>query len=94
MPDRGQGAGRGGVGRAPTAEMLAGVSSEPPSTGCWSASPGTDGLSVLRAWSAQRLGVPVIVLSARGETADKVHGLDTGADDYVTKPSAFDKPCD
>lgn len=53
--------------------------------------PGTDGLSVLRAWRAQRLGVPVIVLTARGETADKVRGLDTGADDYVTKPFAFDE---
>ena len=53
--------------------------------------PGTDGLSVLRTWRAQRLGVPVIVLTARGETADKVRGLDTGADDYVTKPFAFEE---
>ena len=53
--------------------------------------PGTDGLSVLRAWRAQRLGVPVIVLTARAETADKVRGLDAGADDYVTKPFAFDE---
>ncbi|MDA8265274.1 MAG: response regulator transcription factor, partial [Actinomycetota bacterium] len=53
--------------------------------------PGTDGLSVLRTWRSQRLGVPVIVLTARGETADKVRGLDTGADDYVTKPFAFDE---
>ena len=53
--------------------------------------PGTDGLSVLRAWRTQRLGVPVIVLTARGETADKVRGLDAGADDYVTKPFAFDE---
>ena len=53
--------------------------------------PGTDGLSVLRAWRARRLGVPVIVLTARGETADKVRGLDTGADDYVTKPFAFEE---
>ncbi|MHB1583616.1 MAG: response regulator transcription factor [Acidimicrobiales bacterium] len=53
--------------------------------------PRTDGLSVLRTWRTQRLGVPVIVLTARGETADKVRGLDTGADDYVTKPFAFDE---
>ncbi|MHB1598113.1 MAG: response regulator transcription factor [Acidimicrobiales bacterium] len=53
--------------------------------------PGTDGLSVLRTWRSQRLGVPVIVLTARGETADKVRGLDTGADDYVTKPFVFDE---
>jgi len=53
--------------------------------------PGTDGLSVLRTWRAERVGVPVIVLTARDETADKVRGLDTGADDYVTKPFAFDE---
>ncbi|MDA8069166.1 MAG: response regulator transcription factor [Actinomycetota bacterium] len=53
--------------------------------------PGTDRLSVLRRWRAERLGVPVIVLTARGETADKVRGLDTGADDYVTKPFAFEE---
>ena len=53
--------------------------------------PGTDGLSVLRTWRSQRLGIPVIVLTARGETADKVRGLDMGADDYVTKPFAFDE---
>lgn len=53
--------------------------------------PGTDGLSVLRTWRAERLGVPVIVLTARDETADKVRGLDAGAHDYVTKPFAFDE---
>ncbi len=53
--------------------------------------PGTDGLSVLRTWRAERVGVPVIVLTARDETADKVRGLDAGAHDYVTKPFAFDE---
>ncbi|MHB1988628.1 MAG: response regulator transcription factor [Acidimicrobiales bacterium] len=53
--------------------------------------PGTDGLSVLKTWRAHRLGVPVIILTARDETADKVRGLDAGADDYVTKPFAFDE---
>ncbi len=53
--------------------------------------PGTDGLSVLRAWRTQRLGVPVIVLTARGETADKVRGLDAGDDEYVARPFAFDE---
>ncbi|MHB1809320.1 MAG: response regulator transcription factor [Solirubrobacteraceae bacterium] len=53
--------------------------------------PGTDGLSVLRAWRSQRLGAPVIVLTARAETADKIRGLDAGADDYVTKPFVFDE---
>ncbi len=47
--------------------------------------PGMDGLAVLkevRGWSE----VPVIVLSARGQEADKVDALDHGADDYLTKP--------
>ncbi len=47
--------------------------------------PDMDGLEVtrrLREWSA----VPIIVLSARGQEADKVSALDAGADDYLTKP--------
>jgi two-component system KDP operon response regulator KdpE len=44
--------------------------------------PDTDGLEVIREWSA----VPVIVLSARGQERDKVTALDAGADDYVSKP--------
>ncbi|MGN6033437.1 MAG: response regulator [Thermomicrobiales bacterium] len=47
--------------------------------------PGKDGFEVLRdtrTWSQ----VPVIVLSARGQESDKVHALDMGADDYLTKP--------
>jgi two-component system KDP operon response regulator KdpE len=47
--------------------------------------PGVDGFAVLRetrAWS----NVPIIVLSARGQEADKVAALDQGADDYLTKP--------
>ena len=48
--------------------------------------PGLDGYRVLRALRADGLGVPVLVLTARGEEADKVRGLKLGADDYVTKP--------
>ncbi len=47
--------------------------------------PGLDGLEVCRAIRA-RSDVPVIVLTARGEEADRVMGLETGADDYVAKP--------
>jgi two-component system KDP operon response regulator KdpE len=50
--------------------------------------PDADGIEVvrrLREWSA----VPVLVLSARGQESDKVHILDAGADDYVTKPFAM-----
>jgi len=48
--------------------------------------PGLDGFRVLRALRADGLGLPVLVLTARGEEADKVRGLKLGADDYVTKP--------
>ena len=47
--------------------------------------PDMEGLEVikqLRAWS----GVPIIILSARGQERDKVANLDAGADDYLTKP--------
>ena len=48
---------------------------------------GTDALRELRTWSA----VPVIVLSARHGSDDKVEALDLGADDYVTKPFGIDE---
>ena len=48
--------------------------------------PGMDGLSVLEAIRKSNGRVPVLVLTARGEESDKVLGLRTGADDYVTKP--------
>lgn len=47
--------------------------------------PGKDGLEVCRELRA-RSDVPVIVLTARGEEADRVMGLELGADDYVAKP--------
>src|SRR3977135_673870 len=48
--------------------------------------PGMDGFRVLRALREDGHGVPVLILTARGEEADKVRGLRLGADDYVTKP--------
>ena len=48
--------------------------------------PGVDGLTVLRGWRDTGLSVPVLVLTARGSWHDKVTGIDSGADDYVTKP--------
>ena len=48
--------------------------------------PGTDGFRVLRTLRAEGRRMPVLVLTARGEEADKVRGLRFGADDYVTKP--------
>ncbi|MCU1676209.1 MAG: two component transcriptional regulator, winged helix family [Frankiales bacterium] len=51
--------------------------------------PGGDGESVLRRMRARGSGLAVIVLTARAEVADRVRGLDAGANDYVTKPFAF-----
>jgi len=51
--------------------------------------PRTDGMSVLRAIREARNDVPVLVLSAREATEDRVAGLDSGADDYLVKPFAM-----
>jgi two-component system, OmpR family, alkaline phosphatase synthesis response regulator PhoP len=48
--------------------------------------PGMDGYRVLRSLREEGAEVPVLILSARGEEADKVLGFRLGADDYVTKP--------
>ncbi len=48
--------------------------------------PGRDGLSVLRALRERGSTMPVLVLTARGTSAEKVTGLDQGADDYLAKP--------
>lgn len=53
--------------------------------------PQRDGLAVLREMRRRRLTVPVLILTARDTTADKVAGLDEGADDYLTKPFAFEE---
>jgi len=47
--------------------------------------PGMDGLELCR-WIRERSELPVILLTARGEEADRIVGLELGADDYVTKP--------
>ncbi len=47
--------------------------------------PGLDGLELCR-WIRRRSELPVIMLTARGEEADRIVGLELGADDYVTKP--------
>src|SRR4051794_40457191 len=47
--------------------------------------PGTDGLTLTR-WIREGSDLPVIMLTARGEAADRIVGLEIGADDYVTKP--------
>jgi heavy metal response regulator len=51
--------------------------------------PDLDGLKVLERIRARKSGPPVLILSARGAVDDRVKGLETGADDYLTKPFAF-----
>jgi len=51
--------------------------------------PGMDGWQVLRSLRAAGSGVPVLFLTARDDVADRVHGLELGADDYLVKPFAF-----
>ena len=48
-----------------------------------------DGLTLLKKLRAKKINVPVLMLTARGTMADKVKGLDTGADDYLAKPFEF-----
>ena len=51
--------------------------------------PGEDGFEVCRRLRADQLVLPVIMLTARHDVADRVRGLDLGADDYLTKPFSF-----
>jgi two-component system copper resistance phosphate regulon response regulator CusR len=53
--------------------------------------PGRDGLEVLREFRASGRETPVLFLTARDAVADRVRGLDAGADDYLCKPFAFDE---
>ena len=48
--------------------------------------PNLDGLSVLRSWREKGIGLPVLVLTARGRWSDKQAGFAAGADDYLVKP--------
>ena len=48
--------------------------------------PKLDGLTLLRRWRDSGVTAPVLILTARGSWHEKVIGIDTGADDYVTKP--------
>jgi len=48
--------------------------------------PRKNGLQVLKSMRERGLSTPVLLLTAKSEIEDKIHGLDTGADDYLTKP--------
>jgi two-component system, OmpR family, response regulator len=53
--------------------------------------PGLDGFEVCRRLRADGVASPVLMLTARDAVDDRVRGLDTGADDYLTKPFSFDE---
>lgn len=53
--------------------------------------PDMDGLDLLQSIRAQHESIPIVVLSSRGDEAGKVQALDSGADDYVTKPFGMEE---
>ena len=53
--------------------------------------PGLDGLSVCRVLRSERNRVPILMLTARTETSERIAGLDAGADDYLPKPFELDE---
>ena len=48
--------------------------------------PGSDGFAITSTLRREGISTPILMLTARGELEDKVQGLDSGADDYLTKP--------
>lgn len=50
-----------------------------------------DGPGLIKLWHDQKKFMPILMLTARGTIGDRVHGLDTGADDYLPKPFSFDE---
>ncbi len=50
-----------------------------------------DGPELIRRWRAEHEQAPILLLTARTTIGDRVHGLDAGADDYLTKPFSFDE---
>lgn len=53
--------------------------------------PGIDGLEICKKLRKQGIHTPILMLTAKGQLMDKVEGLDSGADDYLTKPFAFEE---
>jgi DNA-binding response OmpR family regulator len=53
--------------------------------------PELDGLEICKKMRSQKINTPVLMLTAKGQTQDKVEGLDAGADDYLVKPFAFEE---
>lgn len=53
--------------------------------------PGRDGLTLVRTLRREKYETPILMISARGAVADRIEGLDNGADDYLGKPFAMDE---
>ena len=53
--------------------------------------PGMDGMTLCRQLREENIHTPVLILTAKGQIQDKVEGLDSGADDYLTKPFSFEE---
>lgn len=53
--------------------------------------PGMDGVTICKKLRAAGIHTPILMLTAKGQLSDKVNGLNTGADDYMTKPFAFEE---
>jgi DNA-binding response OmpR family regulator len=53
--------------------------------------PGEDGIALCRTWRGRGVRTPILMLTARDAVADRIAGLNTGADDYLTKPFVFEE---
>lgn len=53
--------------------------------------PGLDGINVCRTLRQHAIHTPILMLTAKDQIEDKIHGLDAGADDYMTKPFSFEE---
>ena len=80
----------GAGGRRRRARGGRAVGARPASCSTWRM-PGLDGLAVCRRLRAKGLALPILLLTARDAVADRVAGLDAGADDYLVKPFATEE---
>ncbi len=53
--------------------------------------PGMDGIDITKELRKEKIHTPILILTAKGQIQDKVKGLDSGADDYLTKPFSFEE---
>jgi len=53
--------------------------------------PGMDGIAICKELRKNNIHIPILLLTAKGQTSEKVSGLNSGADDYLTKPFSFDE---